>query len=155
MWYLGALDLSESTRSRWCLLDLVVPFLAVFQQFPHQPFRPSYTATKKSRTAQGRNLPLLVLLLLPKSLPGVLQCFSLLCIMGPLALILLLTKLSASSQSFSLGWSHSHTSCWALLSSSWYKEPVTQVTGPEDLTLPSLLDSTNTISLLPWWQKFS
>lgn len=99
-------------------------------------------------------LPLLVLPSLPISLPGVLQCFSLLCIMGLLALILLLTKLSASSQSFSQGWSHSHPSCWALLSFSWYRKTVTQATRPEDLTLPSLLDSAYKYNI-PWWQKYN
>lgn len=145
----------------WCLLDLVVSFLDGFQQSPHQPFLPSYIATNLE-LHRGETC----LFWFCFSFLGVLQCFSLLCIMGPLAPILL-------QQSFQLHLSHFLWDEMTLLKEHLTKtkkphfllsftviflvekKTVTQVTGPEDLTLPSLLDSTNTIPLLPWWQKFS
>lgn len=78
----------------WCLLDLVVSFLDGFQQSPHQPFLSGYIATNLE-LHRGETC----LFWFCFSFLGVLQCFSLLCIMDPLAPILL-------QQSFQLHLSH-------------------------------------------------
>lgn len=138
----------------WLLLGLVVPFRAGLP-WSHQPFLPSYTVINLELHRGGTWLSWFCLLL-PIFLPSVLQCFSLLCIIGLLALILLLIKLSTSSQPFFRDevtatvpvelYCHSPGT-----EKQWHKSQDPKIWPSEVFWV----QPTNTISLLPWWQKFS